>query len=117
MWFINNMTYDMAKHLSLLGVIVLVGFAYCYFGPVTEMELDLVDVKLEIAGTEQQLEDTSLTNAQKVNIIKSNIEKAEIVGTLEMSLLIYKIITGVFAFGGIVIMKLGFWRMYAAKKE
>ena len=40
----------MAKHLSLLGVIVLVGFAYCYFGPVTEMELDLVEVQLEIAG-------------------------------------------------------------------
>ena len=107
----------MAKHLSLLGVIAMVGFAYCYFGPVTEMELDLVDVQLEIAGTEQQLEDTSLTNAQKVNIIKSNIEKAEIAGNLEMSLLVYKIITGVFAFGGLVLMKLGFWRMYAAKKE
>ena len=115
MWFITKMTYDMAKHLSLIGTIVLVGFGYCYFGPVTEMEMDLVSIQLDVAGTEQQLEDPGLSNAQKVNIIKSNITKAEIAATLETNLLIYKIITGVFALGGLILTKLGFWRLYSAK--
>jgi len=117
MWFISKMTYDMGKHLSLLGAIVLVGFAYCYFGPITEMDLTVTEMQLEVDGTEEQLEDTSLTNAQKVSLIKANIRKADLVGKMSQQLLIYKIIAGVFALGGIIVLKLGFWRMYATAKD
>ena len=107
----------MARHLSMIGTIILVGFGYCYYGPITEMEMNLVDIQLQVADTELQLEDASLTNAQKVNIIKSNIQKAEIAGKLENNLLIYRIVAGVFVIGGLVLAKIGFWRLYTAPRE
>ena len=115
MWFIDKMTYDMAKHLALLGVIVLVGFAYSYFGPINEMDLIVTELQVEVDSTEGQLEDASLTNAEKVNLLKANIRKADLVGKMSQKLLIYQIVAGVFVLGGIVMMKLGFWRMYTAK--
>ena len=117
MWFINDANYDIAKHIATLGVVVLVGFSFIYFSTASGMESEIASLKVELDSSSQELESASLTNDQKVAILKANVRKAETLDDLGFSLLIYRIVAGVFAVGGLVMMKMGLWLMYQKKQS